>query len=123
MSTDWKTISHAPAADTFVCGVEDILDAGGREVAFGDGKEPFRLMLLRRKELVWAYHNSCPHFSLPLNFEPQHFIALDGELVMCAHHAAFFNFDDGMCVDGPCAGTRLLSVPIRLSDGKVFIAS
>lgn len=122
MSSDWREIHFAPQTGAYVCQVAEIPDAGGWEVVFGDGKEPFRLLLLRRGEEVWAYQNSCPHFSIPLNFEPQHFIAMDGELVMCAHHTAFFNFDDGLCVDGPCTGARLLSIPIRITDEEIFIA-
>lgn len=117
----WKDLRFAPAPHTFVCDLDQIPDLGGREAIFGTGKEPFRLLLLRRGEQVWGYHNSCPHFSLPLNFEPQHFITQDGELIMCAHHTAFFKFDDGMCVDGPCAGSALLSIPIYIANGSVFV--
>lgn len=117
----WSDIPLAPESGTFLCKKEQIPDGGGWEVTFGDGKEPFRVVMLRRGEDVWAYHNSCPHFSIPLNYEPQHFIALDGELVMCAHHTAFFRFDDGHCVDGPCTGTSLLSVPVVVVDGDIYI--
>lgn len=123
MSIDWREIPCAPAPGSMVCELSQIPDQGGWEVTFGQGKEPFQLLLLRRNDQVWAYHNSCPHFSIPLNFEPQHFIATDGKLVMCAHHTAFFNFDDGLCVDGPCLGARLLAVPIQIIDGKIFIAT
>jgi len=37
---------------------------------------------------VVAYHNCCPHFSLPLNYEPDIFHIFDGEDLMCAHHTA-----------------------------------
>lgn len=120
--SEWRTLYQAPAPGSPVCAVADVADGGGREVVYGEGKEPFRLLVLRRGQELWAYHNSCPHFSLPLNFEPQHFIVLD-ELVMCAHHTAFFRFDNGLCVDGPCAGAHLLPVPLRVADGQVFIAA
>ena len=119
---DWQTLYQAPAPGSLVCAAADVPEGGGREGCFGEGKEPFRLLLLRRGAELWAYHNSCPHFSLPLNFQPQHFIVMDSELVMCAHHTAFFKFDDGLCVDGPCAGARLAAVPLRVEDGRVYIA-
>jgi nitrite reductase/ring-hydroxylating ferredoxin subunit len=118
---NWRELQFAPAPNTYLCEVTQIPDQGGWEVTFGEGKEPFRLLLLRRDQQIWAYHNSCPHFSIPLNFEPQHFIVMDGELIMCAHHTAFFNFDDGLCVDGPCTGSTLLSIPVYLADGSVFV--
>lgn len=118
----WTDVPCAPAAGAFVCRVHDVPDGTGYEVFYGDSKEPFRLVVLRRADQMWGYHNSCPHFSLPLNYEPQKFIAMDGELVMCAHHAAFFRFDDGECVDGPCAGARLLPVPLIVRGTDIFIA-
>ena len=120
--SNWHELYQAPAPGSAVCQADAVPDGGGHEVCFGTGKEPFRLLLLRRGADLWAYHNSCPHFSLPLNFEPQHFIVMDSELVMCAHHTAFFKFEDGLCVDGPCAGAHLQPVPIRLAHGHVYIA-
>ena len=120
--SSWQSIYQAPQAGSAVCAVTAIPDGGGYEVSFGTGKEPFRLLLLRRGTQVWAYHNSCPHFSLPLNFEPQHFIVMESELVMCAHHTAFFQFEDGLCTDGPCAGAHLQSVPIHVVEQQIFIA-
>ena len=121
MSSDWQNIPFAPASGTYVCKVEEVPEAGGLEVFFGEGKSAFRLLVLRRGEEVWGYQNNCPHFSLPLNFKPQHFLTMDGEFVVCAHHTAFFRFDDGICVEGPCNGERLLKVPVRNEGGEVFI--
>lgn len=101
---------------------DDIPNDGGREVTFGSGLEPLRLLLLRQGERVWAYENVCPHFSLPLNFDPQVFVTLDG-LVMCAHHTAFFKFEDGSCVDGPCAGTGLSPIVVHCRDGRVVLGT
>lgn len=122
MSTEWRSLDKAPAPGSAVCAVADVPDGGGWEVTYGGGKEPFRLLILRRGDALWGYHNSCPHFSLPLHFAPQHFITMDSELVMCAHHTAFFKFDDGLCVDGPCAGAHLLPVPLHIAGGQVYIA-
>jgi len=33
---------------------------------------------------------------------------------MCAHHSALFRFDDGLCIDGPCAGAALEAVPVEV---------
>ena len=115
---NWQDHPDRPAFGTKLCEITDIPDQGGREVAFGDGKENFKVLLLRRGEQVWSYVNYCPHFSLPLNYEPQTFVTLDG-LIMCAHHTAFFNFDDGRCVDGPCIGDGLVPLPTHISGNTV----
>lgn len=109
----------SPAQGTAICPVLDIPDEGGREVVFGE-HDPLRLLLLRQGTQVWAYENVCPHYSLPLNFEPQEFVTLDG-LVMCAHHTAFFRFEDGHCIDGPCAGAGLTTVAVHSKDGQVIL--
>ncbi len=116
---NWQDHPDKPAEGTRLCALADIPNEGGREVAFGEGRENFKLLLLRQGEMVWSYLNFCPHFSLPLNYEPQTFVTLDG-LVMCAHHTAFFNFFDGRCVDGPCVGDGLVSLPSFVRAGEVF---
>ena len=117
---NWQQHPDCPAEGTRLCAIEEIPDEGGHEVSFGDGKESFRVLLLRQGMHVWSYVNYCPHFSLPLNYEPQTFVTLDG-LIMCAHHTAFFNFNDGRCVDGPCIGDGLVPLPVHLNgDSVVF---
>ncbi len=118
----WKLHPDRPAAGTRLCSLNDIPDNGGFEVVFGDGKESFRVLLLRQGEQFWGYLNSCPHFSLPLNFHPQTFVVMDA-MVVCAHHTAFFNFDDGACVDGPCAGTGLTPLPTVKVDCDIYFGS
>lgn len=117
----WREHPACPAPGTPLCAIGDIPDEGGYELTFGE-REPLRLLLLRQGQRVWAYENVCPHFSLPLNYDPQTFVTLDG-LIMCAHHTAFFKFDDGSCVDGPCAGAGLTAVPVECREGQVTMAS
>ncbi|HUL66744.1 MAG TPA: Rieske 2Fe-2S domain-containing protein [Burkholderiaceae bacterium] len=80
------------------------------------------VILLRRGAEVWAYVNRCPHFSQPLDFEPGEFATYDGRILMCAHHSAMFRFEDGFCVDGPCAGHRLDPVEVRVAGAIVHVA-
>jgi nitrite reductase/ring-hydroxylating ferredoxin subunit len=116
---NWQQHPDCPSDGTRLCDVAEIPDQGGREITFGNGKENFKVLLLRRGDQVWSYVNYCPHFSLPLNYEPQTFVTLDG-LIMCAHHTAFFNFDDGRCVDGPCIGDGLVALPSYLRGDSVY---
>ncbi|WP_343049948.1 Rieske (2Fe-2S) protein [Burkholderia guangdongensis] len=78
------------------------------------------IVIVRRGDDAWAYRNVCPHFSIPLNYEPDTFWAYDAQWLMCAHHSAMFRFEDGMCVDGPCEGAALTAIPVRIVDRKVF---
>lgn len=71
---------------------------------------------------VWAYVNVCPHFSLPLNSQPNTFLIVGERQVMCAYHCAVFNFADGLCIEGPAEGLSLDAVPVNLVDGDVLVA-
>jgi len=105
---------------TALCPLDDIPDGGGRQVSRDEAGE-VAIVVLRRGDRAWAYRNVCPHFSIPLNYEPDTFWAYGGELVMCAHHSAMFRFDDGVCVDGPCLGARLTPIPIRIENRRILI--
>ena len=119
---NWQDHPDRPTDGTPLCRIDEIPDQNGREICFGAGKENFKVLLLRQGQQVWTYVNFCPHFSLPLNYEPQTFVTLDG-LIMCAHHTAFFNFYDGRCVDGPCIGDGLVALPSFVQDEVVYFGS
>jgi nitrite reductase/ring-hydroxylating ferredoxin subunit len=110
------------ASGTYLCALQDIRDGSGREVVIANDPEPFRVLLLRLGDAVFAYHNCCPHFSLPLNYEPQVFHVYDREYLMCAHHTALFRIADGFCFDGPCTGARLTPVPITRNGDSIRVA-
>jgi nitrite reductase/ring-hydroxylating ferredoxin subunit len=117
----WRQREFAPTPGTQICRLEDVPDNAAREFYFGEGRDAFRLLVLRRGANVWGYVNICPHFSLPLNFEPDKFL-LFNDRIYCANHTAVFRFDDGYCEDGPCAGASLEKVPLAVSERVVSIA-
>lgn len=119
---NWNEHPDCPAGGTRLCGLGDIPEQGGFEVQFGEGKENFRVLLLRQGERVWCYLNFCPHFSIPLNYQPQTFLTLD-DMVVCAHHTAFFRIEDGACVDGPCAGNGLVALPFYIEGPAVHFGA
>jgi nitrite reductase/ring-hydroxylating ferredoxin subunit len=100
-----------------LCALDDIPDGSAVEAAGAPG-----VVIVRRGDEAWAYRNVCPHFSIPLNYEPDTFWTYDSELLMCAHHSAMFRFEDGKCVDGPCQGAALTPVAICIESGKIFVA-
>lgn len=99
---------------TLLGALSSIPDGGAKEVRDG-------LLVLRRGDDAWAYRNVCPHFSVPLNYEPDTFWTYESQVVMCAHHSAMFRFEDGLCIDGPCSGARLTPVAITIQDKNIFI--
>ena len=120
MNNDWRGLRFAPLSGTRLCAVADVSERG-KEIVFGEGKDAFRIVLFRVGQRVLAYHNCCPHFSLPLNYEPELFHVLDGGVLMCAHHTAMFHLENGECFDGPCAGARLTPINLGLDAEGGFI--
>jgi len=104
-----------------LCQLDDIPEGGAKALgAVINGKQQ-PLVAIRRGEHAWLYRNSCPHFSVPLDYNPGEFCTYKKQLIMCAHHSAMFRFEDGLCVDGPCAGARLESVPCKIESGALIV--
>jgi len=119
--TDWRTLPFAPQPGTRLCAAADVVEGEGKEIVFGEGKDAFKVVMFRLGEKLVAYHNCCPHYSIPLNFEPNRFYVFDGEL-MCAHHTAMFRLEDGECFDGPCLGARLTAIETKIHEGQITTA-
>jgi nitrite reductase/ring-hydroxylating ferredoxin subunit len=95
-----------------VCAIEQVPDGGALALEIPVEGKNTPLVAVRRGTQVWVYRNRCPHFSVPLDYEPGAFCTYQQRLLMCAHHSAMFRFEDGHCIDGPCLGARLDSVPV-----------
>lgn len=109
--------STAPSDTQRLCMLDDITDGGAVAVQVDDKTQ---YIVLRRGNAAWAYLNRCPHFSIPLDFEPGVFCTYDSNMLMCAHHSAMFRFEDGLCVDGPCEGAALTRIDVFVSEGRVL---
>ncbi len=97
-----------------LCALKDLPEGASRgfSVRIRDAYE--ELFLVRKNGRVWAYLNSCPHTGAPLDWVPDQFLNLDGDLIQCATHDALFRIEDGVCVAGPCAGTALTPVSVEI---------
>ncbi len=67
-----------------------------------------------------AYLNLCRHLPVPLDGGSREFLSPDGRYLVCGTHGARYRLDDGVCVDGPCTGTRL--TPLRIVGDRVVDA-
>ena len=105
----------------FICLANEISEKG-REFRVVGEDGPFYLMIFRCENQLSAYHNVCPHQNRSLNWAPDKFLLSDDGLLVCAHHGATFNLDSGVCVQGPCVGSRLIKADISVRDDKVWLA-
>lgn len=88
---------------------------------FGQGVNAWRMFVVRKGASLYGYLNLCPHYSMPLNHQPDIFMSRDGTRIMCRQHLALFRVEDGTCLDGACDGRALDPVPLRLEHGQVVI--
>ncbi|AMR82056.1 Rieske (2Fe-2S) protein [Cupriavidus nantongensis] len=99
-----------------LCRLDAVPDGGACVASTGRSDD---VVVVRRGQRAWAYLNRCPHFSVCLDYEPGDVLTYDAQVLMCAHHSALFRFEDGHCIEGPCAGAALTPVAVQVVDGEV----
>lgn len=104
-------------ASRALCRLDDIPDGDAIGVSVPSATGGFELILLRRGDRVFAYHNECPHAGRNLDYAPGRFLVSGGRLI-CAVHGATFAVESGACVGGPCRN-GLVAVPVEVSGGEV----
>jgi nitrite reductase/ring-hydroxylating ferredoxin subunit len=105
-----------------LCAVDDLAETPCRGFRVGEGPWPLSGFVVRKGNAIRAYQNRCPHAGHPLDLKPDQFLAPDHSLIVCSSHGALFEIDTGYCVDGPCAGESLVSIPVELVSGHVLLA-
>lgn len=122
MDIDWRKEPNAPAPGTVLCSFEQLKHGVIREFCLGSG-EPFRIIVFRQHDALFAYVNQCPHHWLAMNKDADKFLMWAEDEVMCVHHSAAFKLTQGgVCTMGPCLGSNLTHVPLQVIDGQVQIA-
>ena len=84
-----------------------------------DGIEE-QAFVVRWKGGLVAYVNRCRHQALPLDFGDGRFFDDEFDALVCCHHGARYRPEDGVCVDGPCVGTRLTPLRLEEKDGALW---
>ena len=78
--------------------------------------------VVRRGPVVTGYVDHCPHAGMPLALAPNRYLTREGDLILCASHGALFRPDDGVCIGGPCAGSRLTPWPVVVAAEEILTA-
>ncbi len=80
------------------------------------------IVLIKHQESVKAYENNCPHQNIPLDEAYKIDVNPFQKTLKCSVHDAFFNIEDGLCVDGPCWNESLATVKITIDDqGNIYL--
>jgi nitrite reductase/ring-hydroxylating ferredoxin subunit len=112
--------ASTPASSRVLCRLRDVPDGGviGVDPAYPLGVP---LVLRRQGNSVQAWLNICPQGGRRMDWAPGLFHVKDGTL-RCAVRGAQFALDGGgICTSGPCRGSSLIPVPVRVQGGLVTI--
>jgi nitrite reductase/ring-hydroxylating ferredoxin subunit len=109
-----------PARKHDLCGVDDIPVGASRGFSITTPAGPEDIFLVRTATAVVGYLNHCPHTGGPLDWVPDQFLNPEGDLVQCATHHALFRIEDGLCIQGPCAGRSLTPVTLEVTGNRIW---
>ncbi|NHO66500.1 Rieske (2Fe-2S) protein [Aestuariicella hydrocarbonica] len=101
----------------FLCPLQDL--SNHQSKGFSLNEQP--IFVIRQNQKVYAYRNRCPHLGIQLEWLPDKFLDIDGDLIQCATHGALFSIDDGYCVSGPCGGQSLQALAVDIREGEVWV--
>lgn len=104
-----------------LCRFDELEDPGACGANLDLFDQTRRLFVVKKGGKLYAYINSCPHTGAPLNWQDNRFLSYDSRYIQCALHGAMFRIEDGACVAGPCPGTCLLSVPVKVENGLILV--
>jgi nitrite reductase/ring-hydroxylating ferredoxin subunit len=112
----------ATAANRPICAGSELVEsgAGARFYVRLKGQQ-FCAFAVRYQGVVRAYLNVCAHRSVELDWEQGKFFDVQQRWLICSTHGALYDPASGQCVDGPCQGAALTSLPVDERDGIVHL--
>jgi len=102
------TDPERPAAHAVrVPGASKLAHGEALRFAFQRGKLPEEGFVLRWGDALYAFANSCPHWSVDLDYGTGEFYDAALDRIVCKNHGALFHPRTGLCDWGPCTGHAL----------------
>ena len=107
--------------ERLICASEALADGGpGVRFELHRAGASVPAFIVRFRGVARAYVNECQHQATELDWNPGDFFDFERLYLICATHGARYDPLSGVCVDGPCAGTRLAMVEVRERDGAIY---
>lgn len=99
--------------------ISSIPENGCKGLSIKRNDYEIKAIAVRLHNDIFCYHNICPHTGVNLDWVPDQFLDITGELIQCATHGALFRIEDGYCISGPCAGQNLIPLKVKV-EGDMF---
>jgi nitrite reductase/ring-hydroxylating ferredoxin subunit len=75
------------------------------------------IFVVRTQGVLSAWRDACPHINgAPMAWRKDRYLNAEATRIVCHAHGAEFLPEDGLCVQGPCAGRRLTAVSIEVDE-------
>lgn len=108
----------------FVCHTATLQDHQTYGFQVDINNEERGIIVLRQGQEIRAWLNHCPHLGIPLNWQPDEFLSLEGTHIQCSTHGALFTLEEGYCIAGPCRGQSLIALQTEVdTDGNLYLLS
>lgn len=99
----------------YLCQTHDLEEYQPKGMVIELEDNPLDFFLLKQDGQIRAYLNFCPHLGIPLNWQPDAFMSMEGTHIQCATHGALFQLEDGYCFSGPCRGESLTPLDLEIT--------
>lgn len=100
---------------------KSLLSYSAKEFSLQANEQTLEIFVININDNYFAYINRCPHTGVNLNWQPDQFFDIDNHFIQCSTHGALFQFDDGYCVRGPCVGTKLQNLPLKIENNDIYV--
>jgi len=110
-----------PQEKIFIAAIDEIADPGSKGISLDLQGAKIELFVVHKDSKIAVYENACPHTSGPLDWNPDQFLDLDNNYIMCANHGALFEIHSGFCIYGPCKAQSLKSASFTLQDNNIYV--
>jgi nitrite reductase/ring-hydroxylating ferredoxin subunit len=96
----------------------------GESLRFGysRGRMAMEGFVLRWGEGLYAFANSCPHWSVDLDYGMGDFYDAELDRIVCKNHGALFHPQTGFCEWGPCTGHSLERFELTTDADDVLVS-
>lgn len=88
-----------------------------------DSPDGRSLVFIKYEDGVRCYLNNCPHQDVPLDEAYKIDVNPFEKTLKCSVHDAYFNIEDGLCIEGPCWDESLETVAVKIDEqGDIYLA-
>jgi len=105
----------------FVTSVNGLIPESTREFTLDADGSSLNLFIVYKRNQFFIYENRCPHTGVSLNWQPDVFFDFQNMFIQCSTHGALFQYQDGLCIRGPCLGDSLRKLVFKLENDNIYV--